>query len=334
MNGSEVSMKQNREKVEWTNCWWSEANKITKRILLIGDSVTRSVRSCLERYMFGQYAFDLFAASFSIMDSIFWKHLRGFMDTSEYAYSCIIVQYGVQHGLYQNCAGTLKDKDDFKLKYIELLDFLKKYCSNIICMTNNARMQKPEWTMIDSGLNEEILCRNNIIKDVGKQFGVRVFDFYNVVYGGKHRYVDCVHLEKKAYIYLAAKLANFLKVNQTVCLEYEPLKKQMDSMMNLERGGVIIYGAGERGAELYCLLWLVAEYMEKTLNFVQTYLTEEEWCCGKRVMCIDDIPVQNRNSDTLIISSYTNYKDMKLRAEELGFRNIIRYEEIMSVLNK
>lgn len=132
---------------------------------------------------------------------------------------------------------------------------------------------------------------------------------------------------------MAAKLVDFLKENQMVCLEYEPLKKQIDSMMNLERR-VIIYGAGERGAELYCLLWLVAEYGEKTLSFVQTHLAEEEWCCGKRVMCIDDIPVQNRNFDTLIISSYTNYTDMKLRAEELGFRNIIRYEEVMNVLNK
>lgn len=51
-------------------------------------------------------------------------------------------------------------------------------------------------------------------------------------------------------------------------------------------------------------------------------------------MCIDDISVKNRNSDTLIISSYTNYTDMKLRAEEMGFRNIIGYEEVMNVLNK
>lgn len=232
-NGSEISVRINREKVEWTNCWWSEANKITKRILLVGDSVTRSVRSCLERYMFGQYAVDLFATSFSIMDSLFWKHLRCFMDTAEYAYSCIIVQCGVQHGLFQDCVGTQKDKDDFKLKYIELLDFLNKYCPNIICMTNNARMQEPEWTMTDCGLDEEILCRNNIIKDVGKQFGVKIFEFYNIVHSGKHRYVDHVHLEKKAYIYVAAKLAVFLKNNQIVCLEYGLLKKQIDSMMDL-----------------------------------------------------------------------------------------------------
>lgn len=82
------------------------------------------------------------------------------------------------------------------------------------------------------------------------------------------------------------------------------------------------------------MLWLVAGYEEKTLSFVQTYLTKEKWCCGKRVMCIDDISVKNRNSDTLIISSYTNYTDMKLRAEEMGFRNIIGYEEVMNVLNK
>lgn len=136
-------------------------------------------------------------SSFSIMDSLFWKHLRCFMDTSEYAYSCIIVQYGVQHGQFQNCAGTQKDKDDFLQKYIELLDLLRKYCPNIICMTNNARMQETEYTLVDSGMDEEILCRNSIIKDVGKQFGVRVFEFYNAVHGGKHRYVDCVHLEKK-----------------------------------------------------------------------------------------------------------------------------------------
>ncbi len=90
--------QQDRERIEWTNCWWSEACKKKERFLLVGDSVTRSMRGSLEKLLYFTCAVDLFATSFSIQDSLFWKHLKLYLETSEYVHSCIIVQYGVQHG--------------------------------------------------------------------------------------------------------------------------------------------------------------------------------------------------------------------------------------------
>lgn len=37
-------MIENREKIEWFNSWIEDANANRKRILLIGDSVTRELR--------------------------------------------------------------------------------------------------------------------------------------------------------------------------------------------------------------------------------------------------------------------------------------------------
>lgn len=89
---------QNREEIEWTNCWWSNANKKKERILFVGNSVLRNIRGCFEKLLIGNNAVDLFATSLFINDYLFWKKLKLFLDTSEYVYKFVIIQYGVQHG--------------------------------------------------------------------------------------------------------------------------------------------------------------------------------------------------------------------------------------------
>ncbi len=319
-------MPSNREKIEWINYWWSEADRQMDRVLLIGDSVTRSLRKCLENQLIRQYAVDLFASSFSITDPLFWKHLAFFMDSSEYEYKCIVVQYGVQHGRHQNCARVQSEKEEFRFRYVRLVEFLKGYCSNIFLMTSNTNMCGPEWMTIDSETDGEVVARNDTIKDVGKQFGISVFDFYKLVQNSKCQYVDNVHLETRACIFSASCLAVFLKDNGGIYLNYKSMIERVNRAIGSGRN-IIIYGTGVNGTKLYCVIGLLCEW--EKVKFVQTHLEKEQWCCGKPVMCIDDIPINSRNTDVLIISSPANYEDMRSKADEMGFRNIMRYEDIM-----
>ncbi len=74
-------MLQDRERLEWSNFWWEEANKECKRLLLIGDSVTRGYRSALNNFMSesgGGYVVDLCAFSAAITDEMTGKMLDGF----------------------------------------------------------------------------------------------------------------------------------------------------------------------------------------------------------------------------------------------------------------
>lgn len=50
-----------REDVEWSNTWISKANLDFPRCLLIGDSVTRDIRSTLEKLVADWFAVDFLA---------------------------------------------------------------------------------------------------------------------------------------------------------------------------------------------------------------------------------------------------------------------------------
>ena len=82
-----------REEVEWNNFWRDRANEESNsRILLIGDSTARMVRSTLAS-LTGRPV-DLFATSSGLHDSLFINQMDCFFSSIEYKYSHIFVQLG------------------------------------------------------------------------------------------------------------------------------------------------------------------------------------------------------------------------------------------------
>lgn len=318
---------KDREKIEWTNCWWSDANQEKERILLIGDSVTRAIRSSLEYYMFGQYAVDLFAASFSLSDPLFWKHLSCFIESSDYTYKCIIVQYGVQHDRFRKCSVSEEERQCFKTQYIRMLKLLIQLCPTVFLMTGNSNVDRNQPDKIDEEMEPEIVCRNSIIKEVGKLFHCDLFDFYLLVHNSDHKFVDNIHLDKNTYMITANYLAKFLMCRKVIELKCDDIRKQVIGLLG-KRKRVIIYGAGKKAEDLYWMIEFVCgeEYI---IDFVQTIVEKEISCCGRKVLCIDDVPVKSREEVVLIISSPVNFDAMESKAVALGFKNIRRYEEFI-----
>lgn len=320
---------KDREEIEWTNCWWSDANQETERILLIGDSVTRAIRSSLEYYMFDRYAIDLFAASFSLNDPLFWKHLSCFMESSDYTYKCIIVQYGVQHDRFRKCSVSAEERQCFKTQYIRLLKLLIQMCPTVFLMTGNSNADKNQPDKIDEEFEPEIVCRNSIIKEVGGLLQCDLFDFYLLVHNSGCKFVDNIHLDKNSYMITANYLAKFLMRRKVIELKYDDIRRQVIGLFGKSKQ-VIIYGAGKNAEDLYWMILFVCGE-EYTIDFVQTIVEEEISCCGSRVLCIDDVPVKNREEVVLIISSPVHFCVMKSKAVALGFKNIRRYEEFIKV---
>lgn len=321
---------KDREEIEWTNCWWSDANQETERILLIGDSVTRAIRSSLEYYMFGQYAVDLFASSFSLNDPLFWKHLSCFMESSEYTYKCIVVQYGVQHDRFRKCSVSAEERQCFKTQYIRLLKLLIQLCPTVFLMTGNSNVDKNQPDKIDEEFEPEIVCRNSIIKEVGELFQCDLFDFYLQVHNNDYKFVDNIHLDKNSYMITANYLAKFLMRCKVIELNYNDIRKQVIGLFGKSKQ-IVIYGAGKKAEDLYWLiLFMCGE--EYTIGFVQTIVEKEISCCGSKVLCIDDVPVKSRKEVVLIISSPVNFCTMRSKAVALGFKNIRRYEDFIGAV--
>ena len=129
-------MLYERERIEWSNFWWEEANKECKRILLVGDSVTRGYRSLLniffEEY---DYAVDLCAFSASITNTLTEKMLKCFFSISEYSYELVGIQLGGQHGFRKLCCTDSEQRERFKQAYLKYVLEIKSKCRKVFLVS-------------------------------------------------------------------------------------------------------------------------------------------------------------------------------------------------------
>lgn len=95
-----------REDIEWSNFWIDKANAYSsKRILLIGDSTSRIIRSTFSRI--SGCPVDLLATSSALHDELFINQINAFFNQSKYKYETIFVQLG-HHAVYNKMGGIMK----------------------------------------------------------------------------------------------------------------------------------------------------------------------------------------------------------------------------------
>lgn len=97
-----------REDIEWSNFWIDRANvNSSKRILLIGDSTSRIIRSTFSKIL--GCPVDLFATSSALHDELFINQINAFFNQSKYKYETIFVQLG-HHAVYNKMGEIMKKK--------------------------------------------------------------------------------------------------------------------------------------------------------------------------------------------------------------------------------
>lgn len=100
--------KISRESLAWSNTWIDKvSDNNTKRILLVGDSTARMIRSTMSAYL--NCPVDLIASSYSLHDEMFANLLDGFFSTSSNSYDTIFVQMG-SHNLKTFGGGYLSGR--------------------------------------------------------------------------------------------------------------------------------------------------------------------------------------------------------------------------------
>ena len=121
-----------REDIEWSNFWIDRANdNSSKRILLIGDSTSRMIRSTFSKI--SGCPVDLLATSSALHDELFINQINAFFNQNKYKYETIFVQLG-HHAVYNKMGGDYEENDYliFENEYSALIEFLKQFTSNII----------------------------------------------------------------------------------------------------------------------------------------------------------------------------------------------------------
>lgn len=205
-----------REDTEWQNIWWEHTNdKNTKRIALLGDSVTRGYRSKLSVRLEGKglnsYAVDLCASSSQITDPLLWKEYQFFFDCSEWKYSQIFLQAGGQHGHMRRCCDDEEYLEIFRECYIGLLGKIRTYCSNIFIVSSTPCVQKENLTVWDADRNRELEKRNQVNKEAAEQLKLPYLDIWTPLMEAKFEHTDYIHMKSEGNEFIAEYLLKFCR---------------------------------------------------------------------------------------------------------------------------
>lgn len=198
-----------RESIEWSNAWWEQANDLScKRILMVGDSVTRGIRPRLHEIVTPEYVVDLFASSFQITDSLLEKEINFHFSVREYLCDKVIIQQGGQHGFDRRCSDDKEYYKSFKNHYLKLISRIEEFCDKIIFLSATATVMKEDLTHLDEERNEEIIVRNEIVQEVADMRRGEYIDIYNMTKTCRH--VDEIHMDQECYQKIARRIVEAL----------------------------------------------------------------------------------------------------------------------------
>lgn len=212
-----------REPIEWSNMWYSCANcNSDERILLLGDSTARMVRSTFERET--NRPVDLFGCSYGLHDVLFWTQLSSFFASVNYRYDTIFIQLG-HHSRINDFGHDYTDEDYniFGKDLLQLVDYLPRYGKKIVLCTifysvippqltakiKNESMKKfctmlynklKRFEDYDEEVNSVKKRKNEVVLHLSHEKNIPCLDINSIMCNSKKKYVhiDHVHFENKA----------------------------------------------------------------------------------------------------------------------------------------
>ena len=190
-----------RENIEWLDIWVPAASECVRpRVLLVGDSITRSYYPYVQERLAGRYACARIASSKCVADPMYLRELELILD--EYEFACIHFNNGLHGwGYYEpTYAAALK----------ETFDRLVAYCgaSHLIWASTT-----PVWTEGDEKTlatkTERVRERNRIAAELAASCSVLVNDLFSHVVEQPDLFSeDGVHFVEAGQITLGRQVAD------------------------------------------------------------------------------------------------------------------------------
>lgn len=209
--GTAYSGLSGREGTEWSNFWFDRSDSQEGgRILLVGDSTSRKVRSTLAR-MSGRPV-DLLGSSSALDDELFVSQVDCFFTGTLYRYDIIFVQVG-NHSRISKDGTPYTDADHAKFRrdYLALLSFLGQFAPIVIPQTVLTMVHAPagklhyllrrlhlEKELPDREANAVLLKKNETILEASVEAGLKPLDICTMIGSRGFPRVDHVHYGKTA----------------------------------------------------------------------------------------------------------------------------------------
>ncbi|MBQ8496722.1 MAG: hypothetical protein IJ489_04605 [Clostridia bacterium] len=198
-----------REFAEWSDFWWEKAGNFScRRVLLIGDSITRSYRNRVQEYYKPRkIAIDKLCGSRCAGDPILTAELDLATGTLN-GYTYDIIHFN--NGLHGGCNDTDIPLDIYQQGIRDIIAMLQRNQSQakIVIATSTYMSPKGDDSfVIDEKLNAFILERNAFLREFAKENGFILNDLYALTAGNPDfRQSDGIHFEADS----ADKLADHI----------------------------------------------------------------------------------------------------------------------------
>lgn len=284
-----------REQIEWLNYWIEDANKFKKRILMIGDSVTRDLRKYVSFFVSDTFSVDLLAYSYGFIDSKFIEELKSYLNNSDYDYDKIILNLGGHHGyLYDDCLES--EGNVFEGVISEVIKFTKAKCNELLYVLPTYERKNDR---DNSDHNKIIKQRNCIIKKILEEQKIDIIDINHTNIVSRGMYVDWCHLNDMGNEMFALEILKSLSLeNKYVELNRLSSYRDLYEMISTKENIIWIYGSGEKGNT-------IRNYVEKEGGNFRGYIVSDQFYGAE-----DEMPysyyIQNRCKNDVVIVSVEN----------------------------
>ncbi|MBP3361818.1 MAG: SGNH/GDSL hydrolase family protein [Clostridia bacterium] len=194
------------ENIEWDDIWRQNAPDNEKpRVLLIGDSISRSYRGSLNEILSGEVYADQLSTSKSVADKGFIGMLD-YMKAQNDRYEIIVFNNGL-HGFYLNIK-------EYEENYRNIILYLKKIFpdSTFILALSTPVRSKDNLDEFDD-INSVVVERNEAVKKIAEDNGIDYIDYYTLFDKNGDMYTgDGIHVIDRGQKLLAEKCAEMIKV--------------------------------------------------------------------------------------------------------------------------
>lgn len=199
-----------REDIEWSNFWFDKANQNAgQRILLVGDSTARMVRSRLAKAL--SLPVDLFGTSSGLHDALFCSQIDAFFECGR-RYDVIFVQLGNHSRINQDGNPyEATDYERYERDLRALITFLKQFSDRIILETVFfcvhplgkfsawlERFTRVKLEKYDETINSNTRQKNAVIRKVAAELGTELLDINDIMMKGNYMRIDHIHFERRA----------------------------------------------------------------------------------------------------------------------------------------
>lgn len=178
------------ETYEWDDIWIEHADEPDrKRVLYIGDSISRGTRHIATARTEQKILFDNFATS-KALDNPYFKDELHLFAAQQGQRSAVLFNNGL-HGFH------LDDETEYRDHYEDMVRFLIREFDGIpvfILLTTH---------IADADRNERVILRNRTAREVADKYGLPVIDLYAVTEQIPDQLSDGVHLTQAGYRVLA-----------------------------------------------------------------------------------------------------------------------------------